>query len=83
MAGVHPPFGGGTVIDRVTPNNIELLANKYRGDVVNQVTPGGVVPRIVFGRRDNVVNIGDLIGNTEGGGVIAHREGSHQWEVVA
>ena len=71
------------MIDRVTPNNIELLANKYKGDVVNQVTPGGVVPRIVFGRRDNVVNIGDLIGNTEGGGVIAHREGSHQWEVVA
>lgn len=71
------------MIDRVTPNNIELLANKYRGDVVNQVTPGGVVPRIVFGRRDNVVNIGDLIGNTDDGEVIAHREGSHQWEVVA
>ena len=71
------------MIDRVTPNNIELLANKYRGDVVNQVTPGGVVPRIVFGRRDNTVNIGDLIGNTEGGGVIAHREGSREWEVVA
>lgn len=71
------------MIDRVTPANIELLANKYRGDVVNQVTPGGVVPRIVFGRRDNTVNIGDLIGNTDDGGVIAHREGSREWEVVA
>lgn len=70
------------MIDRVTATNIELLANKYQGDVVNQVTPGGVVPRIVFGHRDNTVNIGDLIGNTDEGGVIAHREGSHQWEVI-
>lgn len=30
------------MIDRVTATNIELLANKYLGDVVNQVTPGGV-----------------------------------------
>lgn len=71
------------MIDRITATNIELLANKYKGDVVNQVTPGGVVPRIVFGHRDNVVNIGDIIGNTDEGGVIAHREGSHHWEVVA
>lgn len=71
------------MIDRVTPNNIELLANKYRGDVVNQVALGGVVPRIVFGRRDNTVNIGDLIGNTDNGGVIVHREGAREWEVVA
>ena len=71
------------MIDCVTPNNIELLANKYKGDVVNQVALGGVVPRIVFGRRDNVVNIGDLIGNTDGGGVIVHREGAREWEVVA
>lgn len=71
------------MIDRVTATNIELLANKYRGDVVNQVTPGGVVPRIVFGPRDNVVNIGDLIGNMDNGGVVAHREGAHGWEVVA
>lgn len=71
------------MIDRVTANNIILLANKYRGDVVNQVTPGGVVPRIVFGRRDNTVNIGDLIGNTEDGGVIACREGAREWEVIA
>ena len=41
------------------------------------------MPRIVFGHRDNVVNIGDLIGNTDDGGVIAHREGTHEWEVVA
>lgn len=71
------------MIERVTANNIILLANKHGGDVVNQVTPGGVVPRIVFGHRDNVVNIGDLIGNTDDGGVIAHREGTHEWEVVA
>jgi len=71
------------VIDRVTATNIELLANKYRGDVVNQVALGGVVPRIVFGRRDNTVNIGDLIGNTDNGGVIVHREGAREWEVVA
>lgn len=51
--------------------------------MVNQVTPGGVVPRIVFGHRDNAVNIGDLIGNTDNGGVIVHREGAHGWEVVA
>lgn len=83
MAHIHPHHGGGTVIERVTANNIILLANKHGGDVINQVTPGGVVPRIVFGRRDNVVNIGDLIGNTDDGGVIAHREGTHEWEVVA
>lgn len=71
------------MIERVTANNIILLANKHGGDVVNQVTPGGVVPRIVFGRRDNTVNIGDLIGNTDQGGVIVHREGTHEWEVVA
>lgn len=71
------------MIDRVTADNIILLANKYRGDVVNQVTPGGVVPRIIFGRRDNTVNIGDLIGNTDDGGVIVHREGTREWEVVA
>lgn len=71
------------MIDRITATNIELLANKYRGDVVNQVALGGVVPRIVFGHRDNVVNIGDLIGNTDGGGVIVHREGAREWEVVA
>lgn len=71
------------MIDRVTATNIELLANKYRGDVVNQVTLGGVVPRIIFGRRDNTVNIGDLIGNTDNGGVIVHREGAREWEVVA
>ena len=71
------------MIDRVTTDNIILLANKYRGDVVNQVTPGGVVPRIIFGRRDNTVNIGDLIGNTDDGGVIVHREGTREWEVVA
>lgn len=71
------------MIERVTANNIILLANKYRGDVVNQVTPGGVVPRIIFGHRDNTVNIGDLIGNTDDGGVIAHRSGTHEWEVVA
>lgn len=71
------------MIDRITETNIELLANKYKGDVVNQVTSGGVVPRIVFGHRDNAVNIGDLIGNTDEGGVIAHREGAHGWEVVA
>lgn len=71
------------MIDRITATNIELLANKYKGDVVNQVTPGGVVPRIVFGHRDNAVNIGDLIGNTDDGGVVAHREGAHGWEVVA
>ena len=71
------------MIDRVTATNIELLANKYRGDVVNQVALGGVVPRIVFGRRDNTVNIGDLIGNTDNGGVIVHREGAREWEVVA
>lgn len=83
MARIHPHHGGGTVIERVTPNNIILLANKCRGDVINQVTPGGVVPRIVFGHRDNTVNIGDLIGNTTDGGVIVHREGSREWEVVA
>lgn len=83
MAHVHPHHGGGTVIERVTPNNIILLANKYGGDVVNQVTPGGVVPRIVFGRRDNTVSIGDLIGNTDEGGVIVRREGAREWEVVA
>lgn len=83
MAHVHPHYGGGTVIDRVTPDNIILLANKYRGDVVNQVTPGGVVPRIVFVRRDNTVNIGDLIGNTTDGGVIVHRKGGREWEVIA
>lgn len=71
------------MIERVTPNNIILLANKYGGDVVNQVTPGGVVPRIVFGRRDNTVSIGDLIGNTDEGGVIVRREGTREWEVVA
>lgn len=71
------------MIERVTVNNIILLANKHGGDVVNQVTPGGVVPRIVFGHRDNAVNIGDLIGNTDQGGVIVHREGTHEWEVVA
>lgn len=71
------------MIERVTPNNIILLANKHGGDVVNQVAPGGVVPRIVFGRRDNTVNIGDLIGNTDDGGVIACRAGSDVWEVVA
>lgn len=71
------------MIDRVTENNIILLANKYRGDVVNQVTPDGVVPRIVFGRRDNVVNIGDLIGNRGDGGVDVCRVGSDVWEVVA
>ena len=71
------------MIDRVTANNIILLANKYKGDVVNQATPGGVVPRIVFGRRDNTVNIGDLIGNTDQGGVVVHREGAREWEVVA
>lgn len=83
MAHIHPHHGGGTVIERVTANNIILLANKHGGDVVNQVTPGGVVPRIVFGHRDNTVNIGDLIGNADDGGVIAHREGTHEWEVVA
>lgn len=83
MAHIHPHHGGGTVIDRVTANNIILLANKYRGDVVNQVTPGGVVPRIVFGRRDNTVNIGDLIGYTNYGGVVVHREGVDGWEVIA
>lgn len=71
------------MIERVTANNIILLANKHGGDVVNQVTPGGVVPRIVFGHRDNTVNIGDLIGNTDDGGVIVHREGTREWEVVA
>ena len=71
------------MIERVTANNIILLANKHGGDVVNQVTPGGVVPRIVFGHRDNTVNIGDLIGNTDQGGVIVHREGTHEWETVA
>lgn len=71
------------MIDRVTTDNIILLANKYKGDLVNQVTPGGVVPRIIFGHRDNTVNIGDLIGNTDDGGVIVHREGTHEWEVVA
>lgn len=70
------------MIERVTANNIILLANKYRGDVVNQVTPGGVVPRIIFGHRDNTVNIGDLIGNADDGGVIVHREDTHEWEVV-
>lgn len=71
------------MIERVTANNIILLANKHRGDVVNQVTPGGVIPRIVFGHRDSTVNIGDLIGNTGQGGVIVRREGTHEWEVVA
>ena len=71
------------MIDRVTTDNIILLANKYKGDLVNQVTPGGVVPRIIFGHRDNTVNIGDLIGNTDDGGVIVHREGAREWEVVA
>ena len=71
------------MIERVTANNIILLANKHGGDVVNQVTPGGVVPRIVFGHRNNAVNIGDLIGNIDQGGVIVHREGTHEWEVVA
>ena len=71
------------MIERVAPNNIILLANKYGGDVVNQVTPGGVVPRIVFGRRDNTVSIGDLIGNTDEDGVIVRREGAREWEVVA
>ena len=71
------------MIERVTVNNIILLANKYRGDVVNQVTPGGVVPRIIFGHRDNTVNIGDLIGNTDQGGVIVHREGSREWKEIA
>ena len=71
------------MIERVTPNNIILLANKHGGDVVNQVALGGVVPRIVFGHRDNAVNIGDLIGNTDNGGVIVHREGAYEWEVVA
>ena len=71
------------MIDRVTANNIILLANKYRGDVINQAALGGVVPRIVFGRRDNTVNIGDLIGNTTDGGVIVHREGGREWEVIA
>ena len=71
------------MIDRVTANNIILLANKYRGDVVNQLTPGGVVPRIIFGHRDNAVNIGDLIGNRGDGGVDVCRAGSDVWEVVA
>ena len=71
------------MIDRITATSIELLANKYKGDVVNQVTPGGVVPRIVFGHRDNTVNIGDLIGNTDEGGVIVHREGTHEWKEIA
>ena len=71
------------MIERVTANNIILLANKHGGDVVNQVTPGGVVPRIVFGPRDNTVNIGDLIGNTDEGGVIVHREGTHEWKEIA
>ena len=83
MARIHPHHGGGTVIERVTANNIILLANKYRGDVVNQVTPGGVVPRIIFGHRDNTVNIGDLIGNTDDGVVIMHREGSREWNEIA
>ena len=82
MAYIHPHHGGGTVIERVTTDNIILLANKYRGDVVNQVTPGGVVPRIVFGHRDNVVNIGDLIGNRGDRGVDVCRGGSDVWEVV-
>lgn len=71
------------MIERVTPNNIILLANKYGGDVVNQATPDGAVLCIVFGRRDNAVNIGDLIGNTDEGGVIVRREGAREWEVVA
>lgn len=71
------------MIEQVTPNNIILLANKYGGNVVNQVTPGGVAPRIVFGRRDNAVNIGDLIGNRGDGGVDVCRVGSDVWEVVA
>lgn len=70
------------MIDRVTANNIILLANKYKGDVVNQATPDSVVPCIVFGRRDNAVNIGDMIGNRGDGGVDVCRVGSDVWEVV-
>lgn len=70
------------MIERVTANNIILLANKYKGDVVNQAVPGGVIPCIVFGRRDNTVDIGDLIGNRGDGGVDVCRVGSDVWEVV-
>ena len=71
------------MIERVTPNNIILLANKYGGDVVNQATPDGVVLCIVFGRRDNAVGIGDLISNRGDVGVDVCRVGSDVWEVVA
>lgn len=43
------------MIERVTTTNIELLALKWGGDVINQVTAGGVIPRLVFNRKKGQV----------------------------
>lgn len=71
------------MIERVTTTNIELLALKWGGDVINQVTESRVVPRLVFNRKKGqVANVGDLIDGVRGGNVYLRHSGSRHWEEV-